>query len=156
MPDKPPEEEDEYKVGGSYNVLIDPAEEEKKRLAAEAEKNKKKEKKKAAPRIEIKVKELKDKKKWLLVRRSLPMFFSGTGVWAGAMLLSTLVVVIGMFSSSNYPETANELLLEKIPPMRRRASCPAPTRSRSPWGSWPAWTPRGLLESCTSLPWSSS
>jgi phage FluMu protein Com len=109
-----PEEEDEFKVGGSYNVLIDKDEEERKRRLEEEERAKKRQKK-PAPRIEIKKKELKDKRKWLQVRRCLPIFLWAVGVWGVAILLQTLPVVIGMFSSDDYTAVAVVNLLEEIP-----------------------------------------
>jgi len=109
---------DEFKVGEAYGLLVDPAEEEKQkqRLREEEEQKRKMEKKekKPPPRIEIKQKELKNKKQWLLVRKAIPFYLIAIGVWGAAFLFPLLVVVIGLFSGTDF-NAADKNLLQEMP-----------------------------------------
>lgn len=112
-----PEVEDEFKVGGSYQVVVDKDFEEQRKKREEEEEKQKKKKKKDKPthRVEIKKKELKDKKRWLLVRRSLPVFMGAVVVWAASFFFSVLMVVIGIFTDNDYASTAHRAL-DELPP----------------------------------------
>jgi hypothetical protein len=99
--------DDEFDVGGSYGVFVDPEiEERQKRLREEEERDKKKDRKKL-PKVGRKIKAIPDANAWKMVRLGMLFIFLGTWIWLGCHLLQGTYVILG---TVEFPEFANLIL----------------------------------------------